>query len=226
MWVIHLIARLLLNFTSHLHPIGPCNYGKCYSCAYRILFRCFYWFYYHNVCLITLISGALFEYQFHLFLTLADKWLYIVFPQSAFYLRKKKKIVGRVSRALSKFCYFPCNILVLHHIYRFFVALSWKLHPAQTCSLFLQSPQTCVSVRMNLACVGLFSTFVAPDWTQITHFFLKDAPAVLYHVAVLAVSKLSLQKRSSVTYFESPPPPRKHQLSFKCLMLIREDLIW
>lgn len=148
------------------------------------------------------------------------------FSPVCFLFKKKKKIVGRVSWALSKFCYFPCNILVLHHIYRFFVALSWKLHPAQTCSLFLHSPQTCVSARMNLACVGLFSTFVAPDWTQITHFFLKDAPAVLYHVAVLAVSKLSLQKRSSVTYFESPPPPRKHQLSFKCLMLIREDLIW
>lgn len=99
------------------------------------------------------------------------------FSPVCFLFKKKKKIVGRVSWALSKFCYFPCNILVLHHIYRFFVALSWKLHPAQTCSLFLQSPQTCVSARMNLACVGLFSTFVAPDWTQITHFFPQRCPS-------------------------------------------------
>lgn len=125
------------------------------------------------------------------------------FSPVCFLFKKKKKVVGKLSWALNKFCYFPCNILVLHHTYKFFVAQCWKLHPAQICSLFLQSPQTCVSVRMNLACVGLFSSFVASDQTQITHFFLKDAPAILHHTAVPAVGKLSLHKISWVIYFPS-----------------------
>lgn len=56
---------------------------------------------------------------------------------------------------------------------------------------------------MNLACIGLFSTFVASDQTQITPSFLKDASAILYHTAVPAVGKLSLHKISWVICFPS-----------------------
>lgn len=81
-------------------------------------------FYHHNVCLITCISGVVctfFLISVSLVSYLSWQITLYCFPRSAFYLKKKKKVVGKLTWALNKFYYFPCNILVLHHIYNFFL---------------------------------------------------------------------------------------------------------
>lgn len=105
----------------------------------------------------------------HSYLTLPEKWVYIIFSSVRFLFKKKKNQFTRWCEHLVKFFYFPMCYLYFTSCNKCVVALFWKSHPAQPCSSFLlPCPQDSVSTRMKFQPLSVMKPWLLESFLRDT----------------------------------------------------------